>query len=90
MNLFYFSCCTAWRSLAMQASRYFAAAGLSALLLSMTAFNQGTAPARSCESLAKLSLPDTTITMAQPVPCQNSVRIETIDITGMSIQAPES
>jgi hypothetical protein len=51
----------------MQASRYFAAAGLSALLLSMTAFSQGTAPARSCESLAKLALPDTTITMAQSV-----------------------
>jgi feruloyl esterase len=50
-----------------QALRWFAAASLCTLLLSMTAFGQAAKPAVSCESLAKLVLPDTTITMAQPV-----------------------
>jgi feruloyl esterase len=50
-----------------QASRLLAVVGLWTLLLSMTAFGQGGAPAVSCESLAKLALPDTTITMAQAV-----------------------
>ena len=44
-----------------------AASGLWVLVLSGTAFGEGTAPAVSCESLAKLALPDTTITMAQTV-----------------------
>jgi feruloyl esterase len=50
-----------------QALRWIAAASLWTLLLSMTAFSQAAKPAVSCESLAKLVLPDTTITMAQPV-----------------------
>ena len=62
MSLFFLSSRAAW-----QASRYLAAAGLSALLLSMTAYSQGEAPAVSCENLARLKLPDTSITMAQPV-----------------------
>jgi feruloyl esterase len=37
------------------------------MLPAMAAFSQAAAPAVSCESLAKLALPDTTITMAQPV-----------------------
>ena len=45
----------------------FTAAGLLVLLLSMTAYSQAGTPAVSCESLAKLVLPDTTITMTQPV-----------------------
>jgi feruloyl esterase len=48
-------------------SKYFAVAGLAALLLGMSAFSQGATPAVSCESLAKLALPDTTITLAEPV-----------------------
>jgi feruloyl esterase len=47
--------------------KHLAASGLWVLLLSGTAFGEGTAPAVSCESLAKLALPDTTITLAQPV-----------------------
>jgi len=46
-------------------SKYFAPAALFILMLSMTAYSQ--APVVSCESLAKLALPDTTITMAQAV-----------------------
>ena len=37
------------------------------VLLTVPAYSQTAAPAVSCESLAKLALPDTTITMAQPV-----------------------
>jgi feruloyl esterase len=44
---------------------YCATAGLLALLLSMPAFSQAAKPAVSCESLAKLALPDVTITLAQ-------------------------
>lgn len=44
-----------------------AAAGLCALLFSTTAFSQGAAPAVSCESLAKLDLPEVTITLVQQV-----------------------
>jgi feruloyl esterase len=40
-------------------------AGLMVLLLSMTSFGQVSKPVVSCESLAKLALPDTTITMAK-------------------------
>lgn len=42
-------------------------AGLLILLPSLTAFSLGGKPIVSCESLATLALPDTTITMAQPV-----------------------
>jgi feruloyl esterase len=41
--------------------------GLFVLFLSASAFSQSNAPAVSCESLAKLVLPDTIVTMAQPV-----------------------
>jgi feruloyl esterase len=50
-----------------QALRWFAAAGLGMMLLSVAAFSQAAKPEVSCESLAKLVLPDTTITMAQRV-----------------------
>lgn len=50
-----------------RALRCLAAAVLCTLLLSMTAFSQVAAPVVSCESLAKLALPDTIITMAQAV-----------------------
>ena len=43
------------------------AAYLFAALVNAPAFGQGAAPAASCESLAKLALPDTTITMAKSV-----------------------
>jgi len=43
------------------------AACLFMFLLSTYAFSQGAGPAVSCESLAKIALPNTTITMAQPV-----------------------
>jgi len=49
------------------ALKCFPAAGLWVLLLSVTAFSQTGAPVISCESLARLALPDTTITMAQTV-----------------------
>lgn len=49
----------------MQALKCFTAASMGVLLLSATAFSQGAAPAVSCESLAKLVLPDTTITVAK-------------------------
>lgn len=42
-------------------------AGILALLLIAPAFSESGMPAVSCESLAKLDLPDATITMAQPV-----------------------
>jgi feruloyl esterase len=48
-----------------RALKHLAVAGLWALLLNTTAFGQAAAPVVSCESLAKLTLPDTTITMAQ-------------------------
>lgn len=51
----------------MKTWKYFAAAGLGVLLLSTNAFSQGTSPCVSCESLAKLALPNTTITIAQLV-----------------------
>ena len=35
-------------------------------LIGASAFCQGTAPGVSCESLAKLDLPEVTITLAQP------------------------
>ena len=53
--------------LARQALKCFAAGGLCALLIGAPASGQAGAPAVSCESLAKLVLPDATITMAQPV-----------------------
>ena len=46
---------------------YYVTAGLWVLVLSMPGFCQGTAPIVSCESMAKLALPDTTITMAEAV-----------------------
>jgi feruloyl esterase len=52
------------RCLATQAGKYVAASGLWAVLLSTAAL---AAPAVSCESLAKLNLPGTTITLAQTV-----------------------
>ncbi len=42
-------------------------AGLGVLLLGTTAFSREAAPVVSCESLAKLALPNATITMAQSV-----------------------
>jgi feruloyl esterase len=53
--------------MAPRVSRCLAIAGLGALLLSTTAFCQGTAPAVSCESLAKLELPEVMITQVQSV-----------------------
>jgi feruloyl esterase len=50
-----------------EAVTFLVVAGLWTLLLSITAFSQTATPAVSCESLAKLVLPDTTITMAQTV-----------------------
>ena len=47
--------------------KHLAASGLWVLVLSGSAIGEGTAPAVSCESLAKLTLPDTAITMAQTV-----------------------
>ncbi len=48
-------------------SKYFAAAGLCALVLSAAAFSQGAPSAASCAGLAKLNLPGATITLAQVV-----------------------
>jgi hypothetical protein len=45
----------------------FAAAGPFLLLWTITGFSQTSTPAVPCESLAKLALPDTTITLAQTV-----------------------
>jgi feruloyl esterase len=50
-----------------QTCKYLAASAMWALSLSTTTLSQQTASAVSCQSLAKLTLPDTTITMAQPV-----------------------
>jgi feruloyl esterase len=47
------------------ALKVMAVIGLLVLPLSLTAFSQSRVPAVSCESLAKLALPDTTITAAQ-------------------------
>jgi feruloyl esterase len=47
--------------------RCLVAAGLSALLAGAPAPAQAATPAVACESLAQLSLPDTTVTLAQPV-----------------------
>ena len=49
------------------ALRYLAVSGLAILLLGMPVFSQAAMPAASCEKLAKLSLPQTTITLAQPI-----------------------
>jgi feruloyl esterase len=54
--------------LVIQAGKHLAGSAVCALLLSTAAVGQGTAPTVSCESLAKLTLPDTTVTMAQTVP----------------------
>ena len=54
------------RTRTAKATSYLAAAGL-LVLLGTTAFGQGPAPVASCESLAKLALPNATITMAQQV-----------------------
>jgi len=47
--------------------KYLAVSGLWALSLSTIAFSQGATPAVSCASLAKLSLPNTTISVAEEV-----------------------
>ena len=47
--------------------QWLVAACLPVLLLSAGAYGQGAKPAATCESLAKLVLPDTTITMAEVV-----------------------
>jgi feruloyl esterase len=65
------SCCAhrlaAMSSLPRPTWNHFVTLTLWVLVLSMPAFSQGAAPAVSCESLAKLALPDTAITMAQSV-----------------------
>jgi feruloyl esterase len=48
----------------IRASESLAVAG-AAVLLASTAFGQGAAPAVSCQSLARLTLPDTTITLVE-------------------------
>ena len=53
--------------LLVRSLRLLTASGLWALLLSVSAFGQEAAPVASCESLATLVLPDTTITLAQRV-----------------------
>jgi feruloyl esterase len=62
LKLFYFA-----QRGAKPARKHLAAAILWMLLYSSTAFSQGTTPVVSCESLTKLVLPGTIITMAQPV-----------------------
>jgi Tannase and feruloyl esterase len=66
------SSCAAHRAAAphgpfRQSLRFLAVSGLWVLLLTLPAFSQGAAPAVSCESLANLAPPDTTITMAKLV-----------------------
>jgi hypothetical protein len=63
------------RRLTTQTSKYAATPGMCLLLLSTAAFGQEATPAVSCESLAKLALPDTTITMAQTVAARDPTNI---------------
>ncbi len=65
MELFFFASRVASTSL-RNAWKFIAAAGVLTLLSTISAFGQ-TTPTVSCESLAKLALPYTTITMAQTV-----------------------
>lgn len=55
------------RATALRSLRSLIATGLFALVLCTTAFCEGSTPSVSCESLAKLELPEVTITLVQTV-----------------------